>query len=163
MEPKDAGVRRPYLSPDKHGAATWFVGSLMIQKAGAAESGGAFDVLDQLLPPGYAPPRHVHAREDEAWYILDGRVTFWCGARTFEGAPHAFVLLPKGEEHTFKVGDEGARMLTLTIPSGFADFVRDVGEPARALEIPASAPIDQAKLAEVAGRYGIDITGPPPE
>ena len=140
------------------GAATWFAGALMVEKA----AGGGFDLLDQTVPPAYAPPRHVHHVEDEAWYVLDGDVTFWCGEQTLQAGPGGFVFLPRGLEHAFKVGAGGARLLTMTFPSGFAEFVRAAGRPAEALEVPPAEPPDVAKLAEIAERFGIEITGPPP-
>jgi mannose-6-phosphate isomerase-like protein (cupin superfamily) len=153
---------RPYVLPDGTGEATWFVGALMVKKAGSDETGGAFDLLDQTVPPGYAPPRHVHRREDEAWYVLEGDATFWCGDRKFDAPRGAFVFLPRGVEHTFLAGREGARLLTLAVPGGFARFVEECGVRAVRLTIPPEEPIDTAKLAETAGRYGIEITGPPP-
>lgn len=121
-----------------------------------------FDLLDQRVPAGYAPPRHVHHREDEAWFLLQGDARFWCGEQTFEAAAGSFIYLPRGLEHAFLVGDAGARLLTLTLPSGFASFVEELGEPAHGLVIPEPGEVDAARLAEIAGRYGIEITGPPP-
>ena len=151
-----------YVVPDGAGAATWFVGALMVRKAGPEETSGSFDMLDQTVPPGYAPPRHIHRREDEAWYVLDGSATFWCGDRQFNASQGSFVFLPKGVEHTFLAGAMGARLLTLAVPGGFAGFVEECGVPAARLTIPPPEPVDPAKLAEIASRFGIEITGPPP-
>lgn len=152
----------PYAVGTDQGSAHWFVGALMIRKAGAEETGGLFDLLDQTVPGGYAPPRHVHHHDDEAWYILEGDVTFWCAERELGATRGGFVFLPKGMEHTFKVGAAGARLLTLAIPSGFAAFVREAGEVARERVVPAGMHVDPARLAEIAARFGIEITGPPP-
>jgi mannose-6-phosphate isomerase-like protein (cupin superfamily) len=155
-------ITRAHAVGDDEGAATWFVGALMQTKAAGAETGGRFDLLDQRVPPGYAPPRHRHEREDEAWYVLRGTATFWCGTDVLDAGPGSFVYLPRGVEHAFKVGATGARLLTLTAPSGFADFVAEAGEPAASLSIPEPGPLDEHRLAEIAARYGIIITGPPP-
>jgi mannose-6-phosphate isomerase-like protein (cupin superfamily) len=154
---------RPYtLGPDE-GRSTAFLGALLVHKAGARETGGLFDLLDQRVPSGYAPPRHVHHREDEAWYLLDGTARFWCGEAAFEAAAGSFVYLPRGLAHTFLVGDAGARLLTFTLPSGFASFIEEMGEPAHGQAIPAPAPLDPARLGDVAARFGIEVTGPPPQ
>ena len=153
---------RAYVLGPREGAAFWFVGSLMVAKASGRETEGAFALLDQTVPGGYAPPRHVHKDEDEAWYLLDGEATFYCGDRTFSASKQSFVFLPKAVEHTFKVGPRGARFLTLSAPASFADFVAAAGEPAPELTVPPTSPPDPAALAEVAGRFGIEITGPPP-
>ena len=151
-------MTKPFVVAADEGRATWFAGALMIEKA----AGGAFDLLDQTAPPGYAPPRHVHHDEDEAWYLLEGEATFWCGDETMQAGPGAFVFLPRGLEHGFKVGPAGARLLTFAFPSGFAGFVREAGRPADARVVPAPEPPDPARLAAIAHRFGIEITGPPP-
>jgi mannose-6-phosphate isomerase-like protein (cupin superfamily) len=150
------------LGPDE-GQASWFAGALMILKAGTADTGGQFALLDQRVPGGYAVPRHVHHSEDEAWYILEGEATFYCGEQTFAAGPGSWVFLPKDVPHTFKVGAAGARLLTLTDPSGFADFVREASEPATELTIPHPAPLDVPRLAELAAKYNAEIIGPPPD
>ncbi|MGH2452127.1 MAG: quercetin 2,3-dioxygenase [Candidatus Limnocylindria bacterium] len=152
-----------YALADREGGATWFVGTLMIRLAGGPETRGAFDLLDQTAPPGFAPPRHVHRHEDEAWYVLEGAATFWCGEQEIHAEKGAFVFLPRDIEHAFKVGPSGARLLTLAVPSGFAEFVRAAGEPARSLVVPPPGDVDQRSIAEIAARFGIEITGPPPQ
>jgi mannose-6-phosphate isomerase-like protein (cupin superfamily) len=154
---------RTYSLADKEGAAYWFVGALLQRKAGGAETDGKFALLDQTMPPGYAVPRHIHLDEDEAWYLLDGSMTFYCGEHVIEAAKYGWVFAPRGVPHTFKVGPAGARALTFAFPSTFADFVAEMGEPAPQLAVPPPVPVDQHRLAEVAHRYGIEIVGPPPE
>jgi len=154
---------RTYSLADKEGAAYWFVGALLQRKAGGAETDGKFALFDQTMPPGYAVPRHIHLDEDEAWYMLEGSMTFYCGEHVIEAAKYSWVFGPRGVPHAFKVGPAGARALTFAFPSTFADFVADVGEPAPQLTVPPSVPVDPHHLAEVAHRYRIEIVGPPPE
>ena len=154
---------RTYSLADKEGEAFWFVGALLQRKAGGAETNGQFALLDQTMPAGYAVPRHIHLNEDEAWYLLEGSMTFYCGEHVIEAAKYGWVFAPRGIPHTFKVGSNGARALTLTFPSSFAEFVAEMGEPASRLTIPPPGPVDPQRLAEVAHRYGIEIVGPPPE
>jgi quercetin dioxygenase-like cupin family protein len=154
---------RIYSLADGEGQAYWFVGALLQRKAGGAETEGRFAMLDQTMPPHYAVPRHIHLEEDEAWYVLEGSMTFYCGERVMAAVERTWVFAPRGVVHTFKVGDDGARALTFSFPSTFADFVAAAGEPAPALTIPPRAPVDEQRLAEVAHRFGIEIVGPPPE
>jgi mannose-6-phosphate isomerase-like protein (cupin superfamily) len=154
---------RVYTRADGEGEAYWFVGALLQSKAGGAETEGKFALLDQTMPPGYAVPRHIHVNEDEAWYLLDGAMTFYCGDHVIEAAERSWVFAPRGVPHTFKVGSNGARALTFAFPSTFADFVAEMGEPAPQLTVPPPAPVDPRRLAEVAHKYGIKIVGPPPE
>src|ERR1700674_4071280 len=83
------------------GEAVWFLGTLMQLKAGGKETGGAFGLIEQVLPAGFRPPPHVHTREDEGFYIIEGRLAFSCGDRRLEAGPGSFVFLPRGIEHTF--------------------------------------------------------------
>lgn len=154
---------RAYVLADAEGEALWFAGALMVLKAGSQETEGRFALLDQRVPGDYAVPHHVHHEEDEAWYVLEGEATFYCGAGRFTAGPGAWVFLPRGVAHAFRVGPAGARLLTFSAPSRFADFVRAAGTPARARTIPPPAPLDVERLAAVAAQYGIEIVGPPPE
>jgi mannose-6-phosphate isomerase-like protein (cupin superfamily) len=131
-------------------------------KAGRDQIDGRFDLLDQTMPPGYVVPRHVHHAEDEAWYVLEGEITFHRGDDVVTVGPGAWVFAPRDVPHTFRVGATGARALTLTSPSGFAEFVRELGEPARELTVPPPAPLDEARLLELSRKYDLEIVGPPP-
>lgn len=158
----EVAADRAYVLGPEEGRATWFAGALMIQKAGGEQTDGRFAFLDQTVPGDYAAPRHVHRDEDEAWYVLEGEATFYCGERQLCAGAGSWVFLPKGVPHAFRVGAAGARLLTLTSPATFADFVQAAGEPARSLTVPPPGPLDAERLTATAARYGIEILGPPP-
>lgn len=155
-------INRAYHLGAQEGAAIWFAGALMVRKAGADDTAGRFDLLDQTMPAGYSVPKHVHHKEDEAWYILEGRVTFFCGDRVIEAEAGSWVFAPRHVPHTFKVDTGGARALTFTSPSGFARFVEEFGEPARQLTVPPPGPIDDVRLVALASKYDVEVLGPPP-
>lgn len=67
-----------HLGPGE-GEPTWFLDTLMIVKAGTEQTGGAFTLLEWSAPRGFGPPSHVHHREDEVFYILDGSMDVVCG------------------------------------------------------------------------------------
>ena len=127
---------RAYTMKNDEGQAIWFAGALMILKAGEEQSEGHFSLLDQRMPGDYAVPRHVHHAEDEAWYILEGEATFYCGDETFTAGPGSWVFLPKDVPHAFRLGSNGGRMLTFSAPAAFANFVKAAGEPAPRLVPP---------------------------
>jgi mannose-6-phosphate isomerase-like protein (cupin superfamily) len=63
---------------------------------------------------------HVHADEDDAFYILEGEMTFVFGDETEVAGPGTFVLVPPGVEHGFRNDGSGAvRMLNIHAPAGF--------------------------------------------
>ena len=117
---------------------------------------GSFSLYESECPAGSGPPRHVHQREDETFYILSGSVDFWIdGSRATKGAGDV-VHVPRGTEHTFRVGDAGpARMLTVLTPGGFEGFFVEMAE--RNCRIPDDMPV----VAAIAGAYNLAFTGPP--
>lgn len=155
-------TNRAYVLEPEEGEAIWFAGALMVLKAAGAQTDGRFALLDQSVPGHYAVPRHVHHDEDEAWYVLEGEATFFCGEERFTAGAGAWIFLPKGVAHAFRVGPAGARLLTLSAPARFADFVRAAGQPAPARSVPPPGPLDLERLATLARQYGIEIVGPPP-
>jgi quercetin dioxygenase-like cupin family protein len=150
------------LAPGE-GEALWFLGVLATIKSSAETTGGAVAVIEHLAPRGSGSPLHVHSREDEWFYVIEGELTFWVGGETIVAPAGGFVFGPKGIPHTFTVSSEEARFLLVTEPAGFEKFMRAVGEPAARLEIPPAPtePPDVAALTEAAAAFGIEITGPP--
>ncbi len=146
------------------GEAIWFLGSLVTVKTGGEETGDAFSIAEHVYPAGFGPPPHIHRNEDEAFYVLEGEVAFFSGGTTFRGGPVAYVRMPRGLPHTFRVeGDTPARLLIVTAPAGFERFIRDAGVPAadRTAPTPAATGADiKWKLATVP-RYGIEFPPPP--
>lgn len=148
----------PYLLRSGHGEGIWFLNTLFTVKAGAAQAGGAFTFMEQLCPPGFAPPRHVHYAETEAFYMLEGTMTVSCGAVQDDVGPGDFMLLPQGIPHGFVVPPSGpARFIHLTAPGQFDHFAREVGEPAAELVIPEPSDPDIRTLLDAADRYQLGI------
>jgi mannose-6-phosphate isomerase-like protein (cupin superfamily) len=159
-----AETSKPVVLHEGQGDATWFIGTLMTRKAGASDGSGGVAFIDQLAPAGFGPPLHVHRREDEGFYILQGEVDFFCDGKMVHGSAGSWLLLPKDLPHAFKVrGETPARMLTFTFPAGFEGFVSELGSPAPRRTLPPQEPPDVARIAAVAARYGIEILGPPPD
>lgn len=143
------------------GDAIWFLGTLMSVKAGHEQTGGGFTLIECEMPVGFGPPPHIHHTEDEAFYMLEGEITVFCGDQTWKARAGSFVFLPKGITHGFTVdGAEPARMLQLTLPAQFEHFAADVGDPATERAIPPPAAPDVAKLVSIAALYNIDIKAP---
>ena len=72
------------------------------------------------IAPGRELEAHVHHEEDDAFYILDGEMTFVFGEDEVRAGAGAFVLVPPGVEHGFRnEGDSPVRMLNIHAPGGF--------------------------------------------
>jgi len=144
------------------GEATWFQPNLMRIKATAADTGGAYGLVESWVRAGSSPPLHVHHREDEAFYVLEGQVRFHADGRDILAGPGSFVFLPRDVPHTFVVeGDREARVLTLMTPGGGEGFFVDAGRPAGGPGLPPAGPPDVALQARVAPTYAAEILGPP--
>ncbi len=150
------------LAPGE-GQAVWFLGTLMSVKVDAARTDGAYMLVECLLAPGFGPPPHIHHRDDEAFYILEGELSGFCGDRTWRGGPGAFVFMPRGIPHAFRVeGDTPARVLQLGNGSGFERFIAEAGEPARAPTLPPPPGPDAiGRMLATAPKYAIEILPPP--
>jgi quercetin dioxygenase-like cupin family protein len=145
------------------GDARWFVGTLVTIKASSQTTAGCVAVTENLAPRGSGSPLHVHHREDEWFYVVEGELTFWVGGQIITAAAGSFVYGPRDVPHTFTVSSDTARFLLVTEPAGFEEFVRALSEPATELVIPppAAEPPDIEAMTRLAAEYGLEILGPP--
>ena len=144
------------------GTPIWFLGNLMVVKATVQSTNGAYGLLESLVRAGASPPLHIHHREDEAFWVLEGSLTIRCGDETFQVGAGSYVFLPRGVPHTFRVdGDTPARMLTLLTPGGGEAFFVEGGRPAERATLPPPGPPDLALLERVAHKFGSEFVGPP--
>jgi quercetin dioxygenase-like cupin family protein len=146
-------------------AAIWFLGALSQVRVSGAQTGGAFALADHLARRGNASPVHVHDRDDETFFVLDGELRVFAGEEEHAAGPGTVAVLPRRLRHAYVVTSATARFLTLHTPAGFEQFAAEAGEPARALALPpeSAAPPDFAALARAAARHQITILAPPPQ
>jgi quercetin dioxygenase-like cupin family protein len=112
-------------------------------KASRASTDGALTVIDSVTSGG--APSHVHAHEDECFYVLEGTITVECGDDAWTLGPGAFVFLPRGVPHAWDVVGARARVLIITAPAGLEEFLREFHAAAG------------SERAEVARRHGIEF------
>jgi len=105
---------------------------------------------------------HVHHREDESFYVLEGQLRLQCGDETFVAEAGSYIFLPRDVPHSFRVeGDTPARMLTIETPGGGERFFVDAGRPVEGEGLPDAAPVDVELLRRVGNAYGAEVVGPP--
>ena len=116
-------------------------------------TGGAFSLVEHPLPPrALGAPVHTHHNEDEYSYILEGRFGIQLGDEVLEAGAGDLVFKPRGVAHAFwNASDEPARLLELISPAGFEHYFRELAP------LLAAAQRDEAAVAEVVRRYGLDI------
>ena len=76
---------------------------------------GRYAIREATVPPGGGPPLHVHSREDEGFYVLDGEMTFQVEGETVIGTPGTFVNLPPGVRHRFRKESQTTSQTLLAI------------------------------------------------
>lgn len=150
--------------PPGGGKAFWLATDLYTFKAVGEDTDGAFSLSELTTHPQFAPPPHIHHREDETFYILEGEVEFLANGRTFTAGAGSFVYLPKGRLHMHRnAGDTPARALVLVAPAGIEKFIEEVGMPATGPSSPPPppAPEELEGLVTMAQKYGIEVPPPP--
>lgn len=158
--------RQPYVLSVDEGKPIWFLGALMNVKAGGEVTGNAFTFIDALLPVGYQSSPHIHHAADELFYILEGEITAYFADKSWKVSPGMLAFLPRGQVHFFKVeGTVPCRMIQITAPAGFENFVLEVGEIARETNLPPSGPpstdADFKRLTDISAKHNIQIIPPP--
>jgi mannose-6-phosphate isomerase-like protein (cupin superfamily) len=121
----------------------------VVVRASAETTGGAFSIIEEV-PPMADTPLHVHANEDEVFYVLEGEHIVQCGDQEFRLGPGGLVFLPRGIPHSQRrvVPGQG-RQLVLTSPAGFEGFFRELAEAHSAGRLGPEA------YAAASERYGI--------
>ena len=159
-----AEEQRPLHVSEGEGKTLWVADELMTFKVAGEDTGGAYSLTDSLVPPQAGSPPHIHHKEDEAFWVLEGKLEVLVGENKFRASAGSFVHLPKGIPHSYmNVGTRSARFLTLMVPAGLEKFFEEVGKPGADVSSPPPfGEEDIDKLMAVAPRYGVEIL-PPPE
>ena len=161
---KDETGGRGYGLREGEGEARWWLGSLTTIKATGKDTGGRYSLVEVLEPEGTEGPLHVHHREDEGFWILEGELTFQIGEERLRAAAGSFVFGPKGVPHSYRVDVGPARILYILSPSGFEEFIYASSKPAGSLTLPPAAegpPSDaeMERLVALARQHGAEILG----
>jgi mannose-6-phosphate isomerase-like protein (cupin superfamily) len=123
-------------------------------KSDTDSTDGAFTLLEIEIGPKQGPPRHLHRREDEMWYVLDGSFRFFADDEILTASPGAFVFVPRGTSHCFQnLEDRMSRILVMFAPSGMERFFIEHAE------LPPG-PADPDAYDAIAERSMMTVTGP---
>ena len=112
---------------------------------------------------GNGPPPHIHHREDETFYVVEGEVTVSVGDRTITATPGTMVFLPRGIPHTFAIESDQARMLVIVTPAGLEGWFKEFSVPAAAMTLPPAdepAYSEVQRMFEAAPLYGLEFVLP---
>lgn len=127
------------------------------------DTNGAYALWEAIVPPGGGPPPHVHSREEEGFYILEGEIAFTIDGEKLIARTGTFANMPVGTPHSFKnESDKPAKMLISVAPAGLERMFFEVGVPLSEGATTSSPPTKNEieKLLAVAPDYGIEIRLP---
>lgn len=158
-------MHQPTLRQSNEGRCMAVVGDVYRFLATGAETDGKYAQLEAIVGPGGGPPPHVHSREEEAFYILEGEITFQIGDKTIVATPGMFANIPVGVTHSFRNdGKKPAKMLITIAPAGLEQMFLEFGVPVAPGTTIAPPPTNEEimKLLEIAPQYGVEIKLPQP-
>jgi len=139
------------------------VGDVYRFLATGEETGGKYALMEALVGPGGGPPPHIHTREEEGFYILEGEITLFVEGQRIVASAGMSANIPIGALHAFKnESSKPARMLVTVAPAGLEKMFFEVGQPVppgtTSAPPPTAAEIE--KLLSVVPRYGVEIKLP---
>lgn len=160
MSPSDHVGAAIALEPGGGERLVW-LGEPTAIKVTGEETGGRYATVEVECTPSGFVPLHVHHREDEAFYVLEGEVTFRVGDEMFDAGPGSFVFGPRGVPHAYTLNTPTARMLMQFSPAGFEGFIRATAEPIDAEPAVGDADEDMEAFMALVAEYGCEILEEP--
>ena len=145
--------------------SVWYSGHLLTFLATGEDTQGRFALMEIVGRNGNVPPPHIHHREDETFYILEGEMTASVAGQTIKGTPGTVIFLPQNVVHSFEVESEQMRMLVLLTPGGLEGYFKECSVPAPAMTLPATVEVPYSeiqKMIAVGEKYGLEFVLPKP-
>src|ERR1700731_3696675 len=106
------------------------VGDVYRFLATGEDTNDKYALWEAIVPPGGGPPPHVHSREEEGFYVLEGEITLTVNGERIVATAGTFANLPVGVPHSFKnEGNKPARMLISVAPAGLEQMFFECGVP----------------------------------
>ena len=143
--------------------SVWYSGWLMTFLATAEDTQGKFALIETVARKGNVPPPHIHHREEETFYVMEGEMTFSVGGQTIKATPGTMVCLPRDVPHSFVIDSEQGRALILLTPAGLEGWFKEFSVPAPAMTLPPPAEVPYSeiqRMIEVSPRYGLEFVLP---
>jgi mannose-6-phosphate isomerase-like protein (cupin superfamily) len=155
------GKNVAHIPPGEGARSLWVMGVLVTHKVPSHKTGGAYALFEVATQPGSGPPPHIHHREDESFYVMEGEYEFLIEGRTVRVGPGSLLYLPKGTLHAHRgVGEGVGKMLVTQTPGGLYErFFEEVGRPVEGEEgLPDFEELPEAeRIVELATEHGIEI------
>lgn len=159
-----AVTQQPTLRKSAQGRTVAVVGDVYRFLATGEDTNHKYALWEAIVPPGGGPPPHVHSREEEGFYVLEGEITFTVNGEGVVAKAGTFANMPVGTPHSFKnESDRPAKMLLSVAPAGLEQMFFECGVPLAEGATTALPPTKEEieKMLAVAPKYGIEIKLPP--
>ena len=154
----------PTINTPPQGRTFAVVGDVYRFLATGEQTNGKYALWEAIVPPGGGPPPHVHSREEEGFYILEGEITFTVKGERIVLKAGTFANMPIGTPHSFKnESSQTAKMLISVAPAGLEQMFFEVGVPldSGAITTPPPTKDEIERLLAAAPRYGVEMLLPP--
>jgi quercetin dioxygenase-like cupin family protein len=151
---------KPTIRTPTQGRTVAIVGDVYRFLATGEDTDGKYAMWEAIVPPGGGPPPHVHSREEESFYVLEGEITITVDGERIVATAGMFANMPVGIQHSFRnESDRTAKMLISVAPAGLEQMFFDIGVPLSEGATAALPPTKEEieKLMAIAPRYGLEI------
>lgn len=142
------------------GPCYWGPGDRYTFLVTGAQTNGAYFIMEAIIPAGGGPPLHIHHREQESFYLLEGTLDIILGEKKLKAATGDFVQIPRGMIHAFRnAGSATARMLLFFSPAGMDKYFEEVLDPVqnRSAAIPPITDSLIARMVDAGPKHGIEF------
>ncbi len=150
-----------YVGPDEGRTVRMPEGYVLSRKVSSEQTGGAYSLFGATVGPKGSSQLHIQHREDECFWVLEGRFEFVIEGSKLEAGVGSLLYVPKGSSHTFKnVGQSTGKLLVSQTPGGlYESFVEEVGRPAskRTTFSKADEPLEAERLGAIGAKYGVEM------
>jgi quercetin dioxygenase-like cupin family protein len=150
----------PTIRNPGEGRTVAVVGDVYRFLATGEETNGKYALFEAIVSPGGGPPPHVHSREEEGFYVLEGEISFTIDGKRLVATAGMFANMPVGTPHSFKnESSRPGKMLISVAPAGLEKMFFEVGVPVPPGTTTALPPTKDEieKLLAVAPRYGVEF------
>ncbi|HVX12559.1 MAG TPA: cupin domain-containing protein [Pirellulales bacterium] len=153
----------PTVRSPRQGRTLAIVGDVYRFLATGEDTNGKYALWEAIVPPGGGPPPHIHSREEEGFYVLEGEITIRVDGQRIVAHAGTFANMPVGSLHSFKnESSQTARMLISVAPAGLEQMFFETGVPLAEGATTALPPTKEEidKLVAIAPRFGLEIKPP---
>ena len=154
---------KPTIRTPTQGRTVAIVGDVYRFLATGEDTSGKYAMWEAIVPPGGGPPPHIHSREEESFFVLEGEITIVVDGERIVATAGMFANLPVGSQHSFKnESDRPAKMLISVAPAGLEQMFFEIGVPLPEGATTALPPTKEEieKLMAIAPRYGLELRLP---